>query len=106
MAQQNGYDGPITLAAGVNRMVTVLQAAGYTGRFGFTGATLRNNTGASIFFARRSDVSDAGATKGREIESPESYTFPPPGGKGTNDFNQMYVYSAAGGEAYFDGSTR
>lgn len=102
----NGYDGPVTLAAGANRMVTQLQAAGYTGRFGFTGATIRNETGASIYFARRSDVSDAGATKGREIQHGESYTFPPPGGRGTVDFNQMYVYSAAGGEIYFDGSTR
>jgi hypothetical protein len=102
----NGYDDPLTLAAGVNRFVTLLQAALYTGRFGFTSVTIRNNTGASVYFARRSDVSDAGATKGREIESGESYTFPSPGGKGSIDFNKMYIYSAAGGEIYFDGSTR
>lgn len=102
---QNGYDGPITLAAGINRMVTVLQAAGYTGRFGFVSATLRNNTGASIYCKRDSAVSDAGAHKGREIEDQDSYTWPG-SGRGTRDFNQMYVYSAAGGEAYFDGETR
>lgn len=102
---QNGFDGPLTLAAGINRMVTVLQAAGYTGRFGFTAPTLKNNSGASIFFARDSAVSDSGAHKGREIEHGDSYTWPGTG-RGTRDFNQMYVYSAAGGEVLFDCETR
>jgi hypothetical protein len=99
---QNGYDGPITLAAGVTRLVTALQAAGYTGRFGFTRANLLNLTGATIYFARRSDVD---ASNGRPIEDAESHSFSS-GNPGTVDFNKMYVFSAAGGTADFSGETR
>ena len=99
---ENGYDGPITLGAGVTRLVTALQAAGYTGRFGFTRATLSNSTGAIIYFGRRSDLS---ATTGRPIEAADSHHFAA-GSPGTVDFNKMYVYSAAGGTAYFTGETR
>jgi hypothetical protein len=83
-------------------MVTVLQAAGYTGRFGFTRANLRNATGAAIYFARRSDVD---ASNGRIIDSDDAYDFKA-GNPGTVDFNKMYVFSAAGGTAYFSGETR
>lgn len=99
---QNGFDGKITLAAGVNRLVTVLQAAGYQGRFGFTRADLLNQTGDLIYFARRSDVS---AANGRPLNNDQSHHFQP-SGIGTVDLYQMYVYSAAGGDAYFTGDTR
>ncbi len=99
---ENGYDGPITLGAGVTRLVTALQTAGYTGRFGFTRATLSNNSGAIIHFGRRSDVS---AANGHPIANLDSYHFQA-GSPGTVDFNKMYVYSAAGGTAHFTGETR
>ena len=99
---QNGYDGPITLGAGVTRLVTALQAAGYTGRFGFTRANLRNATGASIYFARRSDVD---ASNGRPIDDTDAHAFES-GNPGTVDFYKMYVFSAAGGTIYFTGETR
>ncbi len=99
---ENGYDGPITLGAGVTRLVTALQTAGYTGRFGFTRANLLNSTGAIIYFARRSDVS---AANGRPINNTDSHNFAA-GSPGTVDFNKMYVYSAAGGTAHFTGETR
>jgi hypothetical protein len=101
---QNGYDGPITLNADptTTRAVTALQAAGYTGRFGFTRVTLLNKTGNTIYFARRSDVS---AANGRPIENDESYTFET-SSPGTIDFNQMYFYSLPGGTVQFTGETR
>jgi hypothetical protein len=95
---QNGYDGPITLAAGITRLVTALQAAGYTGRFNFLWSNLRNTTGAVIYFAKRSDVS---AANGRDIPDTESFTWPE-----KKDMSIMYVYSLAGGTAYFSGETR
>jgi len=98
----NGYDGPITLAAGITHIPTALQAAGYTGRYGFVSANLKNLTGASIYFARRSDVS---AANGREIPDADEYHFQATG-RGTRDFYKMYVYSAAGGTAHFSGETR
>jgi hypothetical protein len=98
----NGYDGPIALAAGANSLVTVLQAAGYTGRFGFTRADLTNQTGAPIYFARRSDVDN---TNGRPIEDGLGYEWKA-GSPGSIDLNKMYVYSAAGGTAQFSGETR
>lgn len=94
---RNGYDGPLTLAAGANRLSTLLAAAGFTGPLGFTFVTITNNTGAPLYFARRSNVDDAGAEKGKELGDGLSETFQAHG-KGTVDFNQMYVYSAAGGE--------
>jgi hypothetical protein len=100
---QNGYDGKITLAAGVTRLVTALIAAGYTGRFGFTRANLRNETGDLIYFARRADVD---ASTGRPLESQRDHEFPKGGGFGSIDMNQMYVFSVAGGDAYFSGQTR
>jgi hypothetical protein len=102
---QNGYDGPLTLAANQNRLVTLLIAAGFTGRFGFKAATIKNNSGASIFVARDSAVTDNGAHKGREIENGDSYTWPALA-KGTHDFYQMYAYSAGGGEIIFDCACR
>lgn len=102
MPVNNGYDGPATLAAGANRVLTILRAAGYAGRLGFTHVTIRNQTGATIYCARRSDVD---ATNGRPIEDGESYTWPSLG-KGTHDFYQMYIYSAAGGTIQFDVATR
>jgi len=98
----NGYDGPITLAAGVTRLVTALQAAGYTGRFGFTRANLLNKTGAAIYFARRSDVD---ATNGKPIANDAAELFMS-GSPGTVDLNKMYVFSAGGGTAHFSGETR
>jgi hypothetical protein len=102
---QNGFDGPLTLAAGVNHLPTLLKAAGYTGRFGATFATLTNKTGASLFYARRSTVSAAGATKGKELADQTPETFQAHG-HGTIDFNQFYIYSAAGGEIDFSINTR
>lgn len=102
---QNGFDGPLTLAAGINRLQTLLIAAGFTGGFGFKYATLYNNTGASIYVARDSAVASSGAHKGREIQTGNSFTWPG-GGRGSHDFNQMYVYSAGGGEVLFNCSRR
>lgn len=99
---ENGYEGPITLDAGVTHIPTALRAAGYTGRFGFTSANLLNKTGADVFVARRSDVSNA---NGRPIENNDFYHWQGTG-RGTHDFNKMYVYSAAGGTAHFSCSTR
>jgi hypothetical protein len=42
---------------------------------------------------------------GREIEDGLEFHFQATG-RGTRDFNQMYVFSAAGGAAEFSGETR
>src|SRR4051794_30900343 len=98
----NGFDGAIALGAGVTRLVTALQAAGYAGRFGFTRANLRNESGATVYFGRRADVDN---TTGRPISDGQDHNFLA-GSPGTVDFNRMYVYSAAGGTVYFTGETR
>jgi hypothetical protein len=99
---QNGYDGPITLVAGVTHVPSALKAAGYSGRYGFTRAKLLNKTGALIYFGRRSDVS---AANGHPINNDADERFQS-GNPGTVDLNQMYVFSAGGGNAHFSGETR
>lgn len=96
---QNGHDGPLVLAAGVNRLLTLLQAAGYTGPLAFTSADIDNQTGAAIYFARRSDVS---AANGKLIEAGSSQHFAARSRR-KYDLNIMYVYSAAGGAIHFSG---
>jgi hypothetical protein len=93
----NGHEGALTLAAGVNLLPTLLAGAGYTGPYAFQFVTITNLTGADIFIARRSDVSDAGATKGKKLEDGASTTLPASGGQKI-DVNKLYIYSAAGGE--------
>jgi hypothetical protein len=99
---QNGYDGPITLGAGVTHLPTALRAAGYTGRFGFTRVQLLNKTGSLMYFARRNDVS---AANGKPIANDAAENFQS-GNPGSVDMNNMFLFSAAGGTAHFSGETR
>lgn len=93
----NRFEGPLTLVAGANSLRALMKAAGWAGRFGAIFCTIRNNTGASVYFGETADVTAAGATKGNELPDSEPRTWQAHG-QGTIDFNQTHVYSAAGGE--------
>jgi hypothetical protein len=95
----NGHEGALTLAAGVNHIPTLLLAAGYAGPYAFARETITNNTGAEIFIGRRSNVSASGANKGKGVADGLSTTLQQSGGR-KEDVNKQYIYSAAGGEIY------
>lgn len=88
----NGFEGSLALAAGVNSVKALMKAAGYAGRFAAKQFLVKNRTGADIFHGRRDDVS---AANGAQIEDGVSRNLAPP--RGSYDVNVLYVYSAAGG---------